>query len=60
MALASVALVVSRIWVTDLSRRKLSNEMLRFSPMEIGWALRRNRPGLTADPEVRDGLALSK
>ena len=34
MALASVALVVSRIWVTDLSRRKWSNEMLRFSPME--------------------------
>ena len=29
-----VSLLVSRIWVTDLSRRKLSNEMLRFSPME--------------------------
>ena len=34
MALASVALVVPRIWVTDLRRRKLSNEMLRFWPME--------------------------
>ena len=48
MALASVA------W------RKLCNEMQRFSPMEIDWALRRYIPGLTADPEVRDGLALSK
>ena len=26
--------MVSRICVTDLSRRRLSNEMLRFSPME--------------------------
>ena len=32
--LASVALLVSRISLSDLSRRKLSNEMLRFSPME--------------------------
>ena len=34
MDLASVALVASRIWVSGLCRRKLSNEMLRFSPME--------------------------
>ena len=32
--MASLALVASRIWVSDLNRRKLSNEMLRFSPME--------------------------
>ena len=37
MALASVALVVSRIWETHLSKRKMSNEMLRFSPMFDEW-----------------------
>ena len=44
MALASVALVASRMWVSDLSRRKLSNEMLRFSPMEkwLGSSTKQN------------------
>ena len=34
MALASVALVASMVWVTALKKRKLSNEMLRFSPLK--------------------------
>ena len=60
MALASAALVASRIWVSGLSRRKLSNEMLRFSPMENWLSFSTKQTWVDADPEVRDGLALSK
>ena len=52
MALASVALVASRTWVSDLSRRKLSNEMLRFSPLE-NWL-----GSSTKQTWVDDGLSV--
>ena len=57
MALASVALQASMVWVTALKRRKLRNEVLRFSPLKT---FRRNSPGKLMDPEARDGLTLSK
>ena len=34
MVLASVALAASMVWVTALKRRELSNEMLRYPPLE--------------------------
>ena len=60
MDLASEALVASMVWVTDLSRRTLSNEMLRFSPLKTWLAFRRNRPGKLTDQEVGDGFDVIK
>ena len=34
MALASLDLVASMVWVTDLNRRKLCNVMLKFPPLK--------------------------
>ena len=56
MALASLDLVASMVWVTDLNRRKLCNVMLKFPPLKTSicsWTKQ-------ADPEARDGLTLLK
>ena len=48
MDLASEALVASMVWVTDPKRRKLSNEMLRFSPLKT-WLCFSTKPAWEAD-----------
>ena len=61
MVLASVALLASMV-LGDSSkkRRELSNEMLRYSPLQTWLCFSSNRPGKLVDAEVRDGLTLSK
>ena len=48
MALASLDLVASMVWVTALNRRELRNEMLRFSPLKT-WLCFSTKPAWQAD-----------
>ena len=54
MVLASVALVASMVWVTAPRRRKLSNEMLRYSPLKT-WLCSSTKRAWEADGSRSSG-----